>query len=59
MDENLNPDELSLEDKIAILMADLPKPVQDFLRGPDRDRISLELTQKSICFSAYSLRKNS
>jgi hypothetical protein len=36
----------SVADAIATLMSELPKPVQDFITGPDRARIALALTQK-------------
>ncbi len=47
MDTDQTPvEELSMNEKIAILMEDLPKPVQDFLRSPERDAVSSELSMK-------------
>jgi len=47
MDEDqINTDELTLDQKVQILMGELPRPVQEFLRSPERDRVSLELSSK-------------
>jgi hypothetical protein len=47
MDPEQTPEEeLSMNEKIAILMEDLPVPVQNFLRGPERDAVSSELSTK-------------
>jgi len=37
---------LTLAEKISIVMDDLPDPVQKFLKGPERDAVSLKLSQK-------------
>ncbi len=46
----MNPEEdlteLNINSAVSTLMKELPKPVQDFLAGPERDRISNELSQK-------------
>ena len=45
----MSPDEtngLTLEDSIATLLSGLPGPVQDFVLGPDRPRIAIELSKK-------------
>lgn len=39
-------DDLSLGEQIDILMEELPLPVQNFLRSPERNAVSLELTRK-------------
>jgi hypothetical protein len=67
MDPEQTPEEeLSMNEKIAILMEDLPVPVQNFLRGPERDAVSSELSTKYnlnahsyICSWACTLPKNS
>lgn len=46
MDENVNPEDLPLDEQVAILIAELPKPVQDFLHSPERDAVSSELSTK-------------
>jgi hypothetical protein len=46
MDNTLTPEELPLDQQVAILIDDLPKPIQDFVRGPERDAVSLELSTK-------------
>lgn len=43
---NPNEEELSLEVAVEALLQDLPKPVQDFVTGPDRSRIALSLSEK-------------
>ncbi|KND50095.1 MAG: Proline-rich protein [Parcubacteria bacterium C7867-008] len=45
-EEEINIDELNPQQKAAILMADLPVPVQNFLRSPERDAVSIELSTK-------------
>ncbi|KND51519.1 MAG: phage Tail Collar [Parcubacteria bacterium C7867-007] len=45
-EEEINTDELDLNQQIAVLMRELPKPVQDFLKSPERDAVSLELSTK-------------
>lgn len=45
-EEEINTDELTLNQKVEILMGELPRPVQDFLRSPERDQVSLELSAK-------------
>lgn len=42
----LQENELPFEQQIALLMEDLPAPLQKFLRGPERDAVSLQLSQK-------------
>ncbi len=38
--------DLSLNSALATLLQDLPKPVQDFVTGPERSRIALSLSEK-------------
>ncbi|MGE5540831.1 MAG: hypothetical protein ACM3TU_00905 [Bacillota bacterium] len=38
--------QMSLDQAVATLVNDLPAPVREFVTGPDRDRIALELSQK-------------
>ncbi|MDB5244991.1 MAG: Phage Tail Collar [Parcubacteria group bacterium] len=45
-EETIDTDTLSLDEKMAILMDELPGPIQDFLSSPERDATSLRLTQK-------------
>ncbi len=40
------PNDLSVDEAISTLLSELPKPVQDFVTGPDRARIALSLSQK-------------
>jgi hypothetical protein len=40
------PEKMNIDDAVATLINELPAPVREFLQGPDRDRIALELTQK-------------
>lgn len=47
----MNPDDTQTEDAdvtdaVATLLRELPKPVQDFITGPERSRIALSLSQK-------------
>lgn len=43
----MNPkDELTVEDAVATLLGELPKPVRDFVTSPERARIALSLTYK-------------
>ncbi len=37
---------ISIEEAVAGLVSEMPKAVQDFILGPKKDQISLELTQK-------------
>lgn len=37
---------MSVEDAMSVLLNELPKPVRDFVTGPERARIALSLTQK-------------
>ncbi|HEY4488980.1 MAG TPA: hypothetical protein VJA87_00640 [Candidatus Paceibacterota bacterium] len=43
--ENFNED-LSIEEAVATVVADLPEAVQRFVTGPERDEVSLDLTRK-------------
>lgn len=45
-DETIASQEMTLENAVSTLVKDLPKPVQDFVTGPERAAISLQLTQK-------------
>lgn len=38
--------DLSVEEAVASVLAELPEPVQRFVTGPDRDTVALELTRK-------------
>lgn len=42
----MEPNELSVDEAIATLLSELPKPVQDFVTSPERARIALSLSQK-------------
>jgi len=44
-DRELDPD-LSLDEAVATVVAELPEPVQRFVTGPERDEVSLDLTNK-------------
>lgn len=44
--DSINIDDLSFDEKIAFLEEELPVSVRDFLRSPERDAVSLRLTQK-------------
>ena len=46
MEQELSVEELALEDKISLLVDALPRPIQNFLRGPQRNQVALALTQK-------------
>lgn len=46
MEPEATVEEANLEDQVAILMHDLPAPVQAFLRSPERDTVSLDLSRK-------------
>lgn len=47
MDDNATSTQPSdVSDAIATLIANLPAPVREFVNGPDRDRVALELMQK-------------
>ena len=46
MDEDDFDKELTVAEQVEVLMDDLPKPVQKFLRSKQRDQISLQLSQK-------------
>lgn len=46
MEEEIDISDLSLDEKIAILMRELPVPVQEFLQSPERNAISSQLAQK-------------
>ncbi len=45
-DDDVDISDLSFDDKVAFLEGELPKPVQDFLHSPERDAVSLRLSQK-------------
>ncbi|MES2225504.1 MAG: hypothetical protein V4480_01710 [Patescibacteria group bacterium] len=45
-DDSPNIDDLSFEEKVSVLVGALPAPVRDFLTSPERDAVSLRLTQK-------------
>ena len=45
-EDEIVENELTFEQKIAVLMQELPVPVQTFLKSPERDAISLELSNK-------------
>lgn len=38
--------DMSVDEAISTLLSELPKPVQDFVTGPERARIALSLSQK-------------
>ena len=44
--EQATDDEISIEDAVAVLMAELPRPVQEFILSEERNRISADLSQK-------------
>lgn len=44
--QTIDVDALPFEQQVALLIEDLPTPLQKFLRGPERDAVSLRLTQK-------------
>jgi hypothetical protein len=46
MDDSIDVESLSFEQKIQALEEYLPEPVRNFLHSPERDAISLQLTQK-------------
>ncbi len=47
MELNAQPsNDLSVDEAVATLLSELPKPVQDFVTGPERARIALSLSQK-------------
>lgn len=48
MDENQIPEELTLAEQMAVLMQELPQPLQDFLRSPQRDAVAAELGAKYL-----------
>jgi hypothetical protein len=39
-------EDLAIQNSVAVLMKDLPQPVQDFLAGPQRDATTLRLSQR-------------
>lgn len=46
MNEDVDLSGLPLEEQVAFLMEDLPLPIRKFLQSPERDAVSLRLTQK-------------
>jgi len=46
MEDDVNISDLSLDEQMAVLMTELPEPIQRFLQSPERDAVSLRLTQK-------------
>lgn len=46
MEEQIQQSELSLTDAVSSLVAELPKPIQEFIRGPERDQIAIKLAEK-------------
>lgn len=46
MEEDVDVSGLTLEEKVAVLMDELPAPIQGFLKSPERDAVSLRLSQK-------------
>ncbi len=45
-DEDVELEDASVTEAVAALLSELPKPVQDFVTGPERARIALSLSQK-------------
>lgn len=46
MDDDIDISGLNLDDKVAVLMRDLPEPVQNFLKSSERNEVSLQLSRK-------------
>lgn len=48
MDEQVNqsPDDISFEENVQEVLHGLPQPIQDFLTGPERDAVTVKITQK-------------
>lgn len=44
--EQISEQELTLDEKVAILTKELPKPIQNFLHSPERDAVSSDLSRK-------------
>jgi hypothetical protein len=40
------PSEPDFDESVALILKDLPPSIQDFLTGPERDRVTLALTEK-------------
>lgn len=45
-EEDIDIASLSMNERVALLMEELPAPVQEFLKGPERDAVSLRISQK-------------
>jgi hypothetical protein len=46
MEETIDTSKLSVQEKISILIEDLPDPIKRFVQSSERDTISLKLSQK-------------
>lgn len=46
MDDKEDVEDIPIEEQVDILMGDLPVPIQRFLKSPERDAVSLNLTRK-------------
>ncbi|MBP7741616.1 MAG: hypothetical protein KA104_02925 [Candidatus Pacebacteria bacterium] len=44
--DETTPQEMDINEAVATLLRELPKPVQDFVTGPERARVALSLSQK-------------
>lgn len=46
METDIDTSQLTTDEQVAILIDDLPHPIQRFLKSPERDTVSLQLTKK-------------